>query len=64
MVERGLVECVLDMRGQLQSAMEDELTEAVERAPSRKVVAVMSCTHLDPDDAAEVSILDQAVEPA
>jgi uncharacterized protein YbcI len=38
--------------------MEDELTKAVEDATGRKVIAFMSQSHIDPDLAAEIFVLE------
>jgi uncharacterized protein YbcI len=61
--ERNLVsydeaDAVLAMRRLSQRAMADEMRAAIERVTRRKVVALMSDNHLDPDMAIEVFILD------
>lgn len=61
--ERNLVsydegDAVLAMRRLSQGAMADEMKAAIERVTRRKVIALMSDNHLDPDMAIEVFILD------
>ena len=53
----GKAERVLQLRHDFQMIMRDELTEAVEQATGRKVIAFMSQNHIDPDLAAEIFIL-------
>ncbi len=61
--ERNLVsydegDAVLAMRRLSQRAMADEMKTTIERITHRKVIALMSDNHLDPDMAIEVFILD------
>ena len=49
---------VSDWRGTLQTALEADFREAVERLTGRNVIAFISANHLDPDVAAEMFILD------
>ncbi|HEU4944244.1 MAG TPA: Na-translocating system protein MpsC family protein [Solirubrobacterales bacterium] len=61
--ERNLIsydegDAVLAMRRLTQRAMADEMKAAIERVTGRKVIALMSDNHLDPDMAIEVFILD------
>jgi uncharacterized protein YbcI len=51
-------DAVLAMRRLSQRAMADEMKAAIERITRRKVIALMSDNHLDPDMAIEVFILD------
>jgi uncharacterized protein YbcI len=59
LVAAGDDEFVVRMRHALQNAMRDELTTAVEGFTQRKVVAFLSASHLDPDLAAELFVLDE-----
>jgi uncharacterized protein YbcI len=52
-------EAVLSMRSLFQRTMAEEMKESVERLTGRDVVACMSDSHLDPDMAVEVFILDR-----
>jgi uncharacterized protein YbcI len=51
-------EAVLAMRRLSQRAMAAEMKAAIERITRRRVLALMSDSHLDPDMAIEVFILD------
>ena len=55
----GQEELALEVRGALQRTMRADLTAAVEGLTRRKVSAFMSASHLDPDFAAEVFVLDE-----
>jgi uncharacterized protein YbcI len=59
LVENGKAERVLQLRHEFQMTMRDDLTELVERATERKVVAFMSQNHIDPDLAVEVFVLGE-----
>ena len=58
LVDTGKGERVLQLRHDFQLAMEAELTTAVEDATGRKVIAFMSQSHIDPDLAAEIFVLE------
>ena len=58
LISSGDAETVLKVRHKFQGVMREELTEAVERAVGRKVIAFMSDNHVDPDLAAEVFVLE------
>jgi uncharacterized protein YbcI len=58
LVATGKAERVLQLRHDFQLVMRDELTEAVEEALGRKVIAFMSQNHVNPDLAVEVFILE------
>jgi uncharacterized protein YbcI len=58
LVDGGKGERVLQLRHDFQLVMEDELTKAVEDATGRKVIAFMSQSHIDPDLAAEIFVLE------
>jgi uncharacterized protein YbcI len=65
LADAGQNEFVLRIRHALQNTMEDDLSAAVERLTSRKVVAFMSSNHVEPDIAAELFVLDESLsEPA
>ena len=59
LVSAGEDDFVLRMRFALQNAMRQDLTAAVEGLTRRKVVAFMSASHVEPDLAAEVFVLDE-----
>jgi uncharacterized protein YbcI len=54
---------VADVRRQLQQAMRQDLVVWIERWTGFKVVALMSDSHIDPDMAVEVFVLDRPVPP-
>jgi uncharacterized protein YbcI len=58
LIEAGDGDKVLEIRHRLQHAVADEMKEAVERLTGRRVAAFMSDSHLEPDMAAEVFVLD------
>ena len=53
----GKIDAVLEMRKELQHTMRDELIGAVEMLSQRKVIAIMSDNHIEPDMAVEVFVL-------
>ncbi len=58
LVERGRQDHVLDTRRQYQMVMREELTQLVEEQTGRKVAAMMSDNHIDPDVAVEFFVLE------
>jgi uncharacterized protein YbcI len=58
LVKRGRDENVLALRHEYQEAMREESSNMVAELTGRKVVAMMSANHLDPDLAAEIYVLD------
>jgi len=58
LIRTNQVEAVDHIRHLFQETMEADLREAVERLTGRKVLAFISGTHIDPDIAAELFILD------
>ena len=58
LVNKGRGENVLVLRREYQEAMRDESSAHVGQLTGRKVVAMMSASHLDPDLAAEIYVLD------
>lgn len=56
--QNGQHASVLDWRGTLQTTVETDFREAVQRLTGRTVIAFISANHLDPDVAAEMFILD------
>jgi uncharacterized protein YbcI len=58
LAESGKAQRVLDVRHDFQMVMREELVALVERTLDRKVIAVMSDNHIDPDLAVEVFILE------
>lgn len=61
LVDSGEAEAVLAMRKSLQAAMADDLRESVEELTGREVLALLSDSHVEPDVAIEVFILDYPV---
>ena len=64
--ERVLVENaregkVLEFRSEFQRAMREELNAHIERLTGRKVIAMMSSNHVDPDLAVEIFVLDSPI---
>jgi uncharacterized protein YbcI len=64
LVSSGRSDAVMDMRSQLQRTMEGQLRSIVEERTGRNVTAMLSSSHINPDVAAEVFILDGPVETA
>jgi len=58
LIRSGQVDAVRHIRALFQEAMAADLREAVERLTGRKVLALISGNHIDPDVAAELFILD------
>ena len=63
LVADGQGDFVLSMRHRFQMTMREDLVAAVEASTERKVIAFMSDSHIDPDMAAEVFILEPRIEP-
>lgn len=61
LVDAGDAEAVRAMRKSLRMAISDELRESVEELTGREVVALLSDSHVDPDVAIEIFILDYPV---
>jgi uncharacterized protein YbcI len=66
LVADGRQEDVIRIRRSFQRTMRGDIVEAVEELTGRRVVAFMSDTHIDPDLACEVIVLDRPIaeEPA
>ena len=60
LVSMDMSDHVLETRRRYQTAMQDELVGVVEKHTGRKVIAFMSDSHIDPDFAAEVFLLEPA----
>lgn len=58
LVADGRQEDVLRIRHSFQRTMRQDIVEAVETLTGRTVIAFMSATHIDPDLACEVIILE------
>ena len=58
LVEKGRGENVLALRHEYQEAMRDEASARVAEITGRKVIAMMSANHLDPDLGVELFVLD------
>lgn len=61
LAESGRTDHVMTMRREFQSTMEEDLNRVVEDLTGCRVVAFMSDSHLDPDIAGELFILDRPV---
>jgi uncharacterized protein YbcI len=61
LVAAGEEDAVLRMRSALQALMRPHLVATIERITGCKVEAFMSASHLDPDLAAEIFVLDRPV---
>jgi uncharacterized protein YbcI len=58
LLEQGAADTVLTIRQSVQEAMKGELVALVEGLTGRKVVAVLSATHTNPDCGLEAFVLD------
>lgn len=58
LANKGRGEKVLEIRHEFQEAMREESSAKVAELTGRKVVAMMSSNHIDPDLAAEIYVLD------
>ncbi|HWE33635.1 MAG TPA: Na-translocating system protein MpsC family protein [Solirubrobacteraceae bacterium] len=58
LVDKGRGENVITLRREWQEAMREEASLRIGEITGRKVLAMMSANHLDPDLAAEIFILD------
>jgi uncharacterized protein YbcI len=63
LVDKGRGERVLALRREYQEAMREVTSDRVAELTGRRVVAMMSANHLDPDLAAEIYVLDGHPEP-
>jgi uncharacterized protein YbcI len=61
LVDAGSGVAVQEMRRKLQGAMRQSVTGEVERLTGSKVTAFMHDTHMAPDMAAQIFVLDQPV---
>jgi uncharacterized protein YbcI len=57
LIEDGRTRAVMDLRAQLQEAMNDRFKRVIEEELRREVIAFMSAAHHDPDYNAEVFVL-------
>jgi uncharacterized protein YbcI len=58
LVSRGRTGKVLELRHEYQEAMREESSAKVAELTGRKVVAMLSANHVDPDLSAEIFVLD------
>lgn len=58
LAESGRADRVREVRHDFQKLMRDDLVALVEGATDRKVIALMSDSHIDPDMAVEVFALE------
>ena len=56
---RGRGAAVLEIRKRWQNIMRTEMSEEIEELTGRKVVGFMSDSHIDPDLAVEVFVLER-----
>jgi uncharacterized protein YbcI len=64
LVKKGRSETVLALRQEYQDAMREESSDRVAELTGRKVIAMMSANHIDPDLAAEIYVLDGPPDPS
>ncbi len=58
LIASGKGDMVLEMRRCFQQTMREEFTKTVEQLTGRKVVAFMSDSHVEPDMAVEIFVLE------
>ncbi len=58
LVAKGRAEKVLEIRHEFQESMREECSAKVGELTGRKVIAMMSANHIDPDLASEIFVLD------
>jgi uncharacterized protein YbcI len=58
LLKKGRSEQVLALRHEYQEAMREESSEKIAELTGRRVIAMMSANHLDPDLAAEIYVLE------
>jgi len=63
LVDKGRGDRVLALRREYQEAMREEGSARVAELTGRKVVAMMSANHINPDLGAEIFVLDGPPEP-
>jgi uncharacterized protein YbcI len=59
LVANGRGEKVLEIRHEFQKAMQEESKSKIAKLSGRRVTAMLSANHIDPDIAAEIYVLDQ-----
>lgn len=58
LVNKGRADRVIDIRHEFQEAMREESMSKIGELTGRKVVAMLSANHVDPDLGAEIFVLD------
>lgn len=58
LVEKGRSEQVLVIRYEFREAMREECNTKVAELTGRRVIAMMSANHIEPDRGAEIFVLD------
>ncbi len=58
LVRNGRAEKVLELRHEYQKAMRDECIDAIGALTGRRVTAMLSANHIEPDLGAEIFVLD------
>jgi uncharacterized protein YbcI len=62
LVAKGRAENVITLRREWQEAMREEASARIAEITGRKVVAMLSANHIDPDLGAEIFVLDGSTE--
>jgi uncharacterized protein YbcI len=60
---KGRTEKVLEIRHEFQEAMREESSAKIAELTGRKVLAMLSANHIDPDLAAEIYVLEGPPDP-
>jgi uncharacterized protein YbcI len=63
LVAKGRAEKVIEIRHEFQEAMREESSAKVGELTGRKVIAMLSANHIDPDLGAEIYVLDGPPRP-
>ncbi len=58
LIQKGRAEKVLEIRHEFQEAMREECIDVIGKLTGRKVTAMLSANHIDPDLGAEIFVLD------
>lgn len=62
LVDAGDGDGVREIRKSMQKAMADDLREGIEELTGREVLALLSDSHVEPDVAIEIFVLDYPIE--
>jgi uncharacterized protein YbcI len=58
LIKKGRTEKVLEIRHEFQEAMREECIDVIGDLTGRKVTAMLSANHIDPDLGAEIFVLE------